>query len=74
MVFASAQAQRINILALQQQQLPCVLLVDEVLSTGVERRVPATAMISILPMAAGHIQALLDAGAADELLARARYV
>lgn len=71
-LFQAGVAQRINILALQQQVLPCVVLVDTLQKLADFRQVSAHAMLSILPMSAAEIESVLNSGAADKLLRMAR--
>lgn len=67
-VFLAGDTQRINILALQQQHLPCILLVDDLRTRNDERHVPAQAMVTVVPFSAAQVQSALDLGAADALL------
>ncbi|WP_370279534.1 hypothetical protein [Pontibacterium sp.] len=71
-LFQAGVSQRVNILALQQQLLPCVVLVDGLQQLADFKQVSADSMISILPMTAGEVDAVLQAGAADKLLRMAR--
>ena len=69
--FWAGENQRINLLTLQQQLLPCVVLVDQLHQTATGRDVSAQALISVLPMAAVEVEAVLAAGAAEQLIASA---
>lgn len=71
-LFQAGETQRINILALQQQVLPCVVLVDTLQQLADFRQVPANAMLSIVPMQAAEIESVLTTGAAETLLRMAR--
>lgn len=70
--FFADETQRVNVLALEYQSLPCVVLVDSVRTVSAGREVDADVMLSILPMSTKDIDAVLTAGAADKLMRFAR--
>jgi len=61
--------QQINIMAIQNQVFPIVVLSDQIDISGDERiDIPATALVSIVPIAATAMQGVIDAGKAEEIL------
>lgn len=61
--------QQINIRALQNQVFPIVVLSDQIDIIGDERiSIPATALVSSVPIAARSMQGVIDAGKAEEIL------
>lgn len=67
-VLGSAE-QQINIMAIQNQHFPIVVLSDQIERSIDERiEIPATALVSIVPIAAMTMQGVIDAGKAEEIL------
>lgn len=71
--FESDAQQRINLTALEFQQTPLLVLVDQLLEpfSGM-LTVPSQALLAIVPIEAERIKAMLSAGQGDELLSAAR--
>ena len=70
LTFAGIRGQMINILALQQQQLPVAVMSDTFTALMAEHQIPHTAMLGILPVPAQGLQAMIDSGQAADWLAR----
>ncbi|WP_146071911.1 hypothetical protein [Marinobacterium lutimaris] len=66
--FESCAEQRINLLALEFQQTPLVLLTDRLLQpfAGIQQ-VPADALVAVVPIPADQVRALLEQGEGDQL-------
>lgn len=61
--------QQINIQAVKSQVLPMVMLADQIeLQADDNVTIPATALVSVVPIAASAIKGVLDAGKAEEIL------
>lgn len=61
--------QQINIQAVKSQVLPVVMLSDQVdLKSGNDITIPASALVSVVPIAASAIKGVLEAGRAEEIL------
>lgn len=73
-MFQAGAEQCINLNTVRHQQCPCVVLVDGLIEGFGGFSVPADALVSVMPMAAKEVQAVLDAGAAERLMAFARGV
>lgn len=71
-MFQATAAQSVNHNAVRYQACPCVVLVDGLIESLGGFSVPADALVSVMPMAAPEVQAVLDAGAAERLIAFAR--
>lgn len=61
--------QQVNIQTLKNQQLPVVLISDQ-LESGSEGQflIPASSLVSIVPLPAASLQQVLELGRADEIL------
>ncbi|MBS98168.1 MAG: hypothetical protein CMI01_05775 [Oceanospirillaceae bacterium] len=67
--FLAEADQSVNVKTLEFQQTPVLVLVDQLLEPFAGMlQVPARALLSVVPMASGEIQALLDRGEGDALL------
>lgn len=61
--------QQVNIQTLKCQVLPAVMLTDKLeVKSEVELNVPASSLVSIVPISSVAVQAILDAGKAEEVL------
>lgn len=66
--FESSPAQRVNLLSLEFQQTPLVLLTDRLLQPFSEIwQVPADALVAVVPIPASQVRTLLDQGEGDNL-------
>ncbi|TCK06886.1 hypothetical protein [Marinobacterium mangrovicola] len=66
--FESCAEQRINLLALEFQQTPLVMLTDRLIQPFSEIwQVPADALVAVVPIPADQVRALLERGEGDSL-------
>jgi len=69
-VLLGSQGQQINIQSVRNQAMPLLLLTDQAEVSGQRVLIPETALIGIMPLAADALQGVLQAGQAEQLLAR----
>lgn len=73
LLIRSENGQRINVAQLENQRLPLVLLMDQVWpSSQADMELPPQALISIIPLPAAEIEALIRAGQEHVLLNQVR--
>ncbi|MGB2130554.1 MAG: hypothetical protein ACPHXW_03950 [Marinobacterium sp.] len=73
LLIRSDEAQRVNVAQLENQRLPLVLLMDQVLpSPQADMELPPQALISIIPLPAAEIEVLIRAGQEQTLLNQVR--
>ena len=70
LMFTGSQSQMINIRALQNQQLPIAVMVDNYVALHTQFQIPPSAMLGILPVPAAGLQSLIETGQADAWLAK----
>lgn len=69
LLIASEPAQRVNVAQLQHQQMPLILLCDQLQAgESVDIEIPPQALISIIPLPAKEVEALLREGKESLLL------
>lgn len=69
----SEPAQRVNVAQLQHQVTPLILLCDQLQSTPLaDLEIPPRALVSIIPLPADEVSALLREGKEQELLTAIR--
>lgn len=69
LLIRSEASQRVNVAQLQHQQMPLILLCDQLQSTPMaDLEIPPQALISIIPLPANEVDALLREGKEGLLL------
>ena len=73
LLIRSEEAQRVNVAQLESQRLPLVLLCDRLEpSLEADLELPARALVSVVPLPAPEVEALIRAGQEQVLLEQIR--